>query len=466
MVLFLSALFITLVYLLPLYWRRLARDRARAPGDLFQPAFFFCMLGLLNVPYLFLIAADRAYASPELRLSMWVTDLERTAVQYVLLSALSLLLMMAGAYSGLAGIVGRALPVLRAERFTRARTGRALLVALALGVLMYLYFVSQVGGLAFLWAHMYLRSALGAGMGYLGMAYMLLLSVAAALLMYRLRWTRNPLRRAATYAGVAFIGALMVSTGGRSQLLTLLVLAFLIAHYAVRRRRRLVTPGTAVLGAVLFAIVLIVPLFRHRGAYDRYAGRPDVLAQAAFRNLTPIAGQFSGFDRTAVMLNYFDRADRMWLGRSYVDLLYAPIPRTFFPRKPPVDDGVYFKEIADGHPVTPSRPAYEMQPTSWPMGNLVPYMNFGLAGLLLGMFLAGVAVGAAYEWMKRSRYTPFTIYMYSYVAMGGFSLSVLGIVYFLINTLLALMFFWLFFSPKRWPRPALGAAPALAAGAR
>ncbi|HWK88435.1 MAG TPA: hypothetical protein VNP72_00520, partial [Longimicrobium sp.] len=304
MVLFLAALFMTLVYLLPLFWRRLARDRAGVPGDLFQPAFFFCMLGLLNLPYLYLIAADRGYASAELRLSVWVTDLESTAVQYVLLNALILVLMLAGAYSGLAGIVGRALPVLRAERFTRSRTRRALVFALVAGVGMYLYFVASVGGLAFLWAHMYLRSALGAGMGYLGMAYALLLSVSAALLVYRLRWTRSPLRAAATVAGVAFIGALMVSTGGRSQLLTLLVLSFLVAHYGVKRRRRLFTPGTVALGAVLMLVILIVPLFRHRGAYDRYAGRPDVLAKAALRNLTPIAGQFSGFDRTAVMLNY------------------------------------------------------------------------------------------------------------------------------------------------------------------
>jgi hypothetical protein len=454
MILFLAALFLLLVYLLPLYCLWLKRDLTGEGQDLFQPALFICGLGILSIPYMFLIAQDLSFRSPELRLSRWVNDLEATALGYVLLNAVMVSLMLIGAYSRTARAVGGWLPLV-AVRTSRASVTRAAVFAAAVGGAMYLYFIHQIGGLGFLWAHMYLRTALGAGMGYLTMAYSILLTLSGALFVYRLRFNNGRAARLGTFVVVGLLCVILVSTGGRSSLLNVLILVILTLHYAVRRRKRLFTPGMLVLGTALFLVAVIVPMFRNSGTYDKYTGNPNLLARDAMRNLAPIASQFSGFDRTAVMLNYFT-PERMWLGRGYLDLLYAPIPRSIFPRKPPVDDGVYFKEIADGRRVTPSRPAFEMRPTSWPMGTLATYMNFGPAGLIAAMLLSGVVVGATYRWMERCGYTPFAIFMYVSTAMGGPQLSVYGIVFFVINTAIAFLFFWIFFGSRTWPRPTLG----------
>ncbi|MGQ7112601.1 hypothetical protein ACUOFC_34980, partial [Escherichia sp. TWPC-MK] len=56
----------------------------------------------------------------------------------------------------------------------------------------------------------------------------------------------------------------------------------------------------------------------------------------------------------------------VWLGKSYLDLFKAPLPRSIYPEKPPVDDGMYIRTIAEGYNVTPSRPVQELYASSWP----------------------------------------------------------------------------------------------------
>lgn len=461
MALFLAALTLLLIYLLPLFCLALRRDATGVRRDVFEPALFFCGLGLLNVPYLFLIAANPDNRSFELRMSRWVNDLEWTAVAYVVISAVMLALLMLGAYSRWARSLGDRLPVMDPARFTAGRVSAAAVATGALGMGMYLYFIQQIGGLSFLWQNIYLRALLGAGMGYLSMAYSLMLTLCAGLVIYRMRFRRGPVRWLLAGLVVAFLCAVMLSMGGRAPLLTVLVLVVLTAHYGVRRRRRLLTPGIITLGVLMLLVGIVMPMFRKKDALARYSGNPAIMVDDVMRNVSYVAPQFSQFDRTAVMLNYFT-PERLWLGRGYVDLLYAPIPRSMFKRKPPVDDGVYFKEIADGRPTTPSRPAHEMRPTSWPMGTLTTYMNFGPAGLMAAMLFSGLLVGATYHWMRRSGYNPFAIFIYSVVAMGGPQLSVYGIVYFTINVVLAFAVFWLFFGRKPFvlPAPAAAAVPA------
>ncbi|HVG43824.1 MAG TPA: hypothetical protein VM890_03810 [Longimicrobium sp.] len=454
MVFYLSAVFLALAHLVPLVASRLAVSRRGAAGDVFSPALFVVGMSALGVPYLFLVAGDRSYLSYELLHSPWLRDLEGVTAAYVVVIAATLALTLLGASLPLAGAVAARLPRLGVERFTPARTRLALLVSGGLGGGLYLYYLHSMGGLQMLWAYMYLRTMLSSGLGYLGMVYTALLMFFAALLVFRLRFGANPLRVAATVAGVLGVALVLASTGGRAPVLHLLVLVFLTHHYGVRRRRRLLTPGVAALGCVLFAFAVIVPLFRSTSAYVRYTTRPELLVKDGGRAVSRVAPQFSPFDRTAVMLAYFT-PERMWLGRSYLDLVYAPIPRSLYPDKPPVDDGIYFKTIVDGRHVVPSLPARQMLANSWPMGNLVGYMNFGVAGLIAVMVLSGVAIGAAYRYVAVCGGAPLAIVLYEAMAMGGgVQFSVFGIVQFLTNTTVAVGFFWLFFAPKRWPRPA------------
>ncbi|MGQ7148454.1 hypothetical protein ACUOA8_59935, partial [Escherichia sp. SS-MK2] len=74
-----------------------------------------------------------------------------------------------------------------------------------------------------------------------------------------------------------------------------------------------------------------------------------------------------------------------------LDLFKAPLPRSIYPEKPPVDDGMYIRTIAEGYNVTPSRPVQELYASSWPpetLGSM--YANFWIPGVVFGMYILGI----------------------------------------------------------------------------
>jgi hypothetical protein len=453
-----------LLHLLPLIAARVLR--ARGHRDVFAPIGLLTALNLMNLPYLLLLSWDVSYLAVEMQSSHWVRDLPAAVAGYVALASAGFLVMAAGLFSPLAGVFARALPVLPASRFTAARVRRALVISGGVGALAYLYFLSRIGGLRSLWAVLYNRTLITAGMGYLSFAYILLLTFAALLLVYSLRFRPTLGRRLAIGAGIVAVGAVLASTGGRSGTVVLVLYSFMVAHYGVRRFRRLLTPATALVGVFLAAFILVMPLFRTAGAFEKYSDHPSLVARDAFRNLARMAPDISGVDRGLLIVSYFTPR-RVWLGASYRDLLLAPIPRTMYPEKPPVDDGVYLRALLEGSEVRPSMPAGRLPVTSWPPGNLILYMNFWLPGYLLGMFVVGAAIGAAYRYMARSGYTPYSVYLYGFAIMGGVSVSNYSIVSLLMTVGIASAFFWPLFGRfgfvRLFGRPApspAGAVPA------
>jgi hypothetical protein len=451
MVFFAAGVFLALVYLFPFVSSALAREEGTGePRDLFGPVNFIAFFGLLGVPHLFVLAFDPGARHPDVARTPWITDLEGLVVPYALLTAATFWVTILGVRSSAARALARHVPRLDASRFTPRRCTIGLLIALAGAIALWLWYIQSIGGLRNLWINMALRTLLGAGRGYLTLGYHLLIYFAAVLLIYRLRFDDSTRRKLGVALALVVMTLVMASGGGRTPLLEMIIICFLAHHYGVRRRRRLVTVGTSILGVVLLAFILIVPLFRGSGRFEQYSRHPMMLVEDAVRNATRVAPQFSAFDRTSVMLAYFT-VDRMWAGRSWIDLLAAPVPRSLNPRKPPVDDGIYMKEIMEGHVVRPSRPARTMNATSWPMGNLVLYMNFGLPGLLLGSFLSGVALGAAYRYMHLTGFAPVAILFYEVFARMGLAFSVWGLVQLTMMLTLATLFFWGVFGWPRWP---------------
>ena len=80
-----------------------------------------------------------------------------------------------------------------------------------------------------------------------------------------------------------------------------------------------------------------------------------------------------------------------WMGYSYRALLWAPIPRVIFPWKPTIGLGQEF-----GHRYAFLEP--ENYSTAWNLPQTVEmYVNFGIIGVIIGMFLMGVIYRSLYE---------------------------------------------------------------------
>jgi hypothetical protein len=431
--------------------------------DVFAPLYLVTLLNLLNFPYLFLLGIDRSNLAIDTLLSPWTRDVTASVAGYVLVACVGFTMLVVGLFSPFGPALAAALPRLAPSRFTRARCNRAIVVTACAGVAGYALFLAKIGGLTRLWMLLYNRTLITGGTGYIAFAYALLFTFFGVLLAYSLRFRRTLGRRVAVGVGLLTMAVVLASTGGRTGAIFALFYAMLTVHYAVRPVRRLVTPGTTAVGAVLFVFILIMPLFRTTGATQHYLDHPDLLATDAFRGLNELAPQFSLADEGMVIVRYFT-PDRLWLGASYLDLLMAPIPRTLIADKPPVDEGVYLMAITQGYDVRPSMPASQLPVTAWPMANWVMYMNFGLPGFMAAMFLSGVMIAAAYRYMQLGGYTPMGVYLYGVVATTGFSLSNLGLVTFIITVGFTALVFTLLFGRLvpafggRAPRPLAAAA--------
>ncbi|HEX2081089.1 MAG TPA: O-antigen polymerase [Longimicrobium sp.] len=439
MILVLTICFV-LAHLLPRMAVAALTAGRRRERDLFSPLRVLTFLALLSVPYLLLLSGNIELMSAEVRRSPLVPDLTGAIAAWVAVACAGFLALALGLHAPAGGWLARRLPVLHGRQFTAARCRRAALLMGGTGVALYAVFLHQIGGLRRLWTFMALRTDVLAGRGYLFNAYTLLLTFTPLLLVYALRFRPSRIRTAAVVLAVAAVCAILASTGGRGGAVTLIVYSMMTAHYGVRRFRRVVKPWTVLLGAVIFVFIVAMPLFRTEGAFERYSARPSLLLRATRDEVGRISHQLSGLDRGVVIVSYFT-PDRLWWGSSYLDLLSAPIPRALLPDKPPVDDGVYVTALALGNEVRPSLPARLLPPTSWPPGNWVLYMNFGLPGYLLGMFLTGVAIGVAYRYMRRCDFSPFSVYLYGYSVMGGVSFSNYNLIQMAVTVAVAVLVF-------------------------
>jgi hypothetical protein len=461
-------LLLTLCFLLTLLLPHMAvatvgigRDQ---PKDVFSPLRMLTVLNLTTVPYLVLLSFDLGRLNPDIQVARWVTDVPGSIARVVAVGSAGYLVSVLGLFSPAGEWIARRLPVLHGRRFTPARCRRGFLICMGLGLLAYAYFLQQIGGLRRLWMMMALRADLLAGRGYLFNLYTLLLTFGPLILVYSLRYRMSRGRVAAVVLTVLAVGAILASTGGRSGAVTLVLYAFMTAHYGVHWFRRFLTRWTVLIGGVLFLFITVMPLFRTANAFEAYTARPSLLLSNLGSAFDRISFQMSGLDRGLVIVSYFT-PERLWGGRSYIDLLSAPIPRRTFPDKPPVDEGVYVTALAIGREVRPSMPARALPSTSWPPGNWVLYMNFGVLGYLVGMYLTGIGIRASYRYMWASGFSPLSIYLYGYSVLGGVGLSNYTIIQGIVTITMAVLVFvplfgrWLpDFGPQRAPAPALAGA--------
>ncbi len=177
--------------------------------------------------------------------------------------------------------------------------------------------------------------------------------------------------------------------GGRKPFLYLLItLLFFWSAFVKPLRIASVTSFVATVFGVIFFIAILDLRLDDAYQADFYGRfyRYGVLSQAVafFSNL-------SYNDIFYFIIEYFKTAPHYW-GQTYLDILSAPIPSGLFPDKPPVDDGVYVRSLANGDNVQIGAPNYTLFPSSWPPQTFgIIIMNFGLMVLPFG--------GAALGWV-------------------------------------------------------------------
>jgi hypothetical protein len=440
-----SALVLLALFSVPLF---AGRDRARGSRDLLAPARVAGVFHIVTiVPYLLLVALDESVVKPMVRLNPYVGDLEHAVAWYAFVQACAFVALLCGIRSRAAARLAMPLPVI-ATRFTRTRYRAAIGCALIVAALGFATFLSQVGGLGYLVMNLERRTAFTAGAGYV-LALLNLLFFAIVILIVSMRVKRTPAKWAFAAGLILASAAVFSSLGGRKSTILIFVSVLFAWHYGVRRIRR-------VRALHLLPVLLIVPYFvlmpviRSPGGMAYFMSRPGELVSAMGENLTAAVTDLSYVDHYLFVTSYFEPGN-VWYGASYLDLLQSVVPSSVNPAKPPMDDGVYVRTLAEGLRAEPGMAFPDLFYSSWPPETLgATFMNFWLPGVLAGMYLLGAIYRLTYTYMLRSGFSLYSILIYAHFVVS-FQLSNLRIVQAAIYLTLTTVFFAAFFG-LRTPR--------------
>ena len=422
---------------------------------------------LTTVPFLIIAAFDERAFPDMVRNHKAVGDLELAVVWYGVVQAIGFIALVLGINGRAAVALARKIPIF-GQNFTTHRYYLALAFSLAIGLGAFALFLSNIGGYSVLISNMARRNKLGEGNGYVLQA-IAVLGLATGMAIYANRYGRS-LGKLIFAAMIMGLTAFVFSSNGTRMRTVLLVLqSTLVWHYGVERIRRpgrLALIGMLVLGPFMVAMPLIRNTLSDVKNTRLVAQSDGIISDVLAQLVDPERGFFAeiSYVETYVLVTSYFHLDNLWWGRTYLDLLALPIPRSIYPDKPPGDEGIYIGDIAFGNDPRPGQPADELSPLSWPPFTLgCSYMNFWLFGVAAISYAQGTIYSAAYHYIQHSGCTLFSTVAYGY-AIFYFQITNLQIVQVAIWVGIAALICRAFFggrpAPTPQPRPTLAESAA------
>jgi hypothetical protein len=138
---------------------------------------------------------------------------------------------------------------------------------------------------------------------------------------------------------------------------------------------------------------------------------------------TQIFINFSDFPVSVLVFGMVNDVSELWHFRTISDFFYGFIPSSFYSQKPPLDEGVYIYNLAQGNSVTLGSAFNDMIPVGWPLSRINgPYLHLWYPGVILGaVFSAGVTVFLYNRVVKNLN--PPLLFLYSMVCVTSFGLT-------------------------------------------
>lgn len=288
-------------------------------------------------------------------------------------------------------------------------------VVMVSGLFAYAVFLEMIGGLYALWAELHLRSVKNAGLGYLQTFFMVAVQLGVILMLsVTFKRSQKLFSTMLSLLAVAIFG----SMGARGPVVIFLISSLLLYHFKINKINRLFSPQLLLLALIIPIFVVTMLQFRSHS----YEELSQDIGSLVMNSIDSLEGGFIArvghLERDVVILKYFEDHD-FWWGKSYLGLIYAPIPRSMFPEKPPNDTGMYLRTMALGNTVNPPQPITSLDSSGWPEGNWAGYMNWGFPGFFLFFFVSGLLFGKFYKYLVKYRFPVLGTCLFVVLAVGG-----------------------------------------------
>lgn len=296
-----------------------------------------------------------------------------------------------------------------------------------LGAVGFFLIMSKVGGIIFFFSNLGQRTYLVKDLDF--ETYLLsLLNYAPLVLIYSKRWTKQKFKLLDIILVV--LAGIMVGLGGRKALIMLVIECAAVYHYVVKpiRIKQIFNLKVITICCFLFLFFTTYSKLRNPGAFEEFVNNPvEFYVEKNEGGLTKSLAGESYVPFYISIVDYFD-SNKKWNGASFGGLISAFIPSSFYPDKPPVDDGMYLYSIAHGNSVVPPVPTRNLDGSSWPLetfGSM--YANWGFIGVIVGMLLLGYIISYSFKKMVYSNYQ-FKYVIFYIMMLFTFEISTLRIV--------------------------------------
>lgn len=296
----------------------------------------------------------------------------------------------------------------------------------------YFLFINSVGGLFYLLENIDSKNTLLAGTGYYQAIYSTsaFLSAGFLIMFISLQHNKSFFLKIYLLIIIILIFLILASIGSRKTPILFILFTFLMWHYHINKIK-LLTSRNIIIGFIGLLYFGSMPLFRTQGAFEYYTNNLDILLTHSLDNIFNFFQRFSELERSLMIYSIFDSSN-YWLGSSFKDILYAPIPRSIFPDKPPLDEGVYIYNIAHGNLVSPTTSLQKMIAVGWPPNTITNmYINFGYIGVPIGGLIFGYFLKYFFNLTQRLKYNPISMYLYVSAIFGALAITNRNIVSFL-----------------------------------
>lgn len=275
--------------------------------------------------------------------------------------------------------------------------------------------INSAGGLAQIFANIDRRSQIFNDAGPLAILVQPMAFLVSFLLFYLRSKGRIPMFLVVGI--VAFVFLLLSVYGGRKAPMFFLLFCLLSYNFYVRRVRIFSASTIAFLS---FSIVFFIWMRDFRGSTDLSDADLWSVVEESIVNASYV-------DTYLFIMKYFSE-NGFWHGATFGDIIGRFGLVDLQGARPPIDDGVYIRTLAEGWHVRPPTDFHSMFPSSWPPESFGSgYLNFGIFGVILFFFIRGLVIGFFFAFVKSGRASPIILFLF-YFSILNFHLTNLRIV--------------------------------------
>lgn len=405
--------------------------------DIFSPKSFFIIFTLFEIPFAFQVINDIQLIPQYARIH--IKDFDEVffihffnGLLFILAVVFSLIIFNPK--------VNFFAKIFNSSGYNKGKYIKVHIFLLIVCILSFIVFLNSVGGLLYLLKNIDSKSSIIAGTGYIQAMYTTsgFLSIGFLIMFYSVENKMNLMKKLYFFLLVAIVFLILASLGSRKTPILFILFTILMWNYHIKKIK-ILTFKNIILGSIALIYFGSMPLFRTSGASEFYFNNLDRLFADSLNNIFNFFQRFSELERSLMIYSLFN-SDNLWLGKSFQDLLYSPIPRGIFPDKPPLDEGVYIYNIAHGNMVAPSTPLNKMIAVGWPPNTITNmYINFSYIGVLFGGLVYGYFLKYFYNLTIVLNYNPISIYLYSSAIFGNLAITNRNIVSFLTMILFSFL---------------------------